>query len=441
MIGTTALLANRYWLDQLVMPHLTRQAWRARDLATGRTVTVWRPETSSAATAECFLAAAGRTAQIRHPAIARILDFGVADPDGLPFAVAEPADGTPLAAIMQAGPLDPPWILDIIRQVASALSEVQGSGLRLAVNPWSLRLAPGGAVKVAGFDLRQEAGCLADSPSDNLYRLGLVAWGCLTGQLPAVSAWQDEAPARDARQAPPTLSPLPDTVPAGIATLAADLTAAGSAARRADTAHVLAQCGELLTAPMRPRQPAKTSCPGGISLLDAPESLGLSACPEVQVAAVQPLVYPRAVRLVRDGRAVTQPGQPGLRLVDRVEDFGQRSFPLADRAQVGAVRFRHRQRDPARGQQFHALQAEPEGVHRVLGVIAVHRDELWAVGVRPGLAGHGRLLSAQVAEEADGGQPGDEPIGVRDQFGARLVAEHDLLVRHEQHQQDRRVPV
>jgi len=128
MIGTTALLANRYWLDQLVMPHLTRQAWRARDLATGRAVTVWRPGTSSAATAECFLAAAGHTARICHPAIARILDFGVADPDGLPFAVAEPADGTPLAAIMQAGPLDPPWILDIVRQVASALSEVQGSG-------------------------------------------------------------------------------------------------------------------------------------------------------------------------------------------------------------------------------------------------------------------------------------------------------------------------
>ena len=271
MIGTCALVANRYWLDQLVTPHLTRHAWRARDLATGRAVTVWRPGTSPAATAECFLAAAGHTARIRHPAIARIFDFGVAEPDGLPFAVAEPADGTLLAAIMQAGPLDPLWILDIVQQVASALSEVQGSGLRLAVNPWSLRLAPGGAVKVAGFDLRQEAGCRADDPGDNLYRLGLVAWGCLTGQLPSVRAWQDGAPTRDARQASLTLSPLPGTTPAGIAMLAADLTGDGPAARRADTAHVLAQCAELLTAPMRPRQPARTSCPGGTSLLDAPE--------------------------------------------------------------------------------------------------------------------------------------------------------------------------
>jgi serine/threonine-protein kinase len=270
MICTTALLGNRYWLYQRVMPHLTREAWRARDLATGRAVTVWRPGTSSAVTAECFLAAAGHTARICHPAIARILDFGVADHDGLPFAVTEPADGTPLGTVMQAGPLDPPWVLDIVRQVASALSEVRGSGLRLAVDPWSLRLAPGGTVQVADFDLRQPARCRPDGPGEDLYRLGLVAWGCLTGQLPTVGSWQDETPARDAGQPSPTLSPLPDTVPAGIALLAADLTAASSAGR-IDTAHVLARCGELLTAPMRSRQPAGASSPGGTSLLDAPE--------------------------------------------------------------------------------------------------------------------------------------------------------------------------
>jgi len=269
MISTRTLLTNRYWLDQLVMPHLTREAWRARDLATGRAVTVWRPGAFPAADAECFLAEVAQTVRIRHPAVARILDFGVAEPDGVPFVVTEPADGPSLAAIMRAGPLDPPWVLDIVRQVASALSDVEGHGLRLAVNPWSLRLAPGGAVKIGGFDLRQEADRRTDGPGESLYRLGLVAWGCLSGESPTVATWQDESLAGYVRQAATPLSSLPDTVPPGIAMLAADLTTAGSPARR--VGDVVARCGELLAAPMRARQPGRSSGPGETSLLDTLE--------------------------------------------------------------------------------------------------------------------------------------------------------------------------
>jgi serine/threonine-protein kinase len=268
LISTKTLLTNRYWLDQRVIPHLTREAWRARDLATGRAVTVWRPGASPAANVECFLAEVEETVRIRHPAVARILDFGVAEPDGVPFAVTEPADGPSLAAIMQAGPLDPPWVLDIVRQVASALSEVEGRGLRLAVNPWSLRLAPGGAVQIGGFDLRQEADRRADDPGESLYRLGLVAWACLSGESPTVGTWQDKSLAGYVRQPATPLPSLPDTVPPGIAVLAADLTTAGSPARRGGAAHVVARCGELLATPMRTRQPGRSSGPGETSLLD-----------------------------------------------------------------------------------------------------------------------------------------------------------------------------
>lgn len=269
MVGTKTLIANRYWLDQRIMPHLTREAWRARDLATGRTVTVWRPRASSAARTECLLSVAEHITRIHHPGIARILDSGLAKPDGTPFVVTELV-GAPLATVMQAGPLDPAWILDVVRQVTSAMSVTQGAGVRLAIDPWSLRLTPGGTVKVVGFDVRQEDDRLAGGHGDSLRCLGLVAWGCLTGQLSSKDTWQEEATGKRDSQAAPQLPPLPATVPAGIATLAADLATAGPATPLRSAAEIHARCGELLTAPMRVGRPAEASCPGRTSLLDTP---------------------------------------------------------------------------------------------------------------------------------------------------------------------------
>jgi len=54
-----------------------------------------------------------------------------------------------------------------------------------------------------------------------------------------------------ARLQPTPLLPLPATVPAGIAGLAADLTAADPAARPASAAEVAARCRDLMAVPMR----------------------------------------------------------------------------------------------------------------------------------------------------------------------------------------------
>jgi hypothetical protein len=86
------------------------------------------------------------------------------------------------------------------------------------------------------------------------------------------------------------------------------------------------------------------------------------------------------------------------------------------------------------------LQREPQGVHGVLGVIPVDRDQFGPVGVRAGLPGHRRLLGLQVAQVPARGQQGDEPVGVSGQLGAGLVAEDDVGVGDEQHQQHGRVP-
>lgn len=291
MVRSKTILANRYWLDQPVMPHLAPEAWRARDLATGRTVTVWRPRVSSAARTERLLSAAEHITRIRHPGIARILDSGLARPDGTPFVVTELV-GAPLAAVMQAGPLDPAWILDIVRQVTSAMSVTQGAGVQLAIDPWSLRLTPGGTVKVVGFDVRQEADRLAGGHGDSLRCLGLVAWGCLTGQLSSKDAWQEEATGRRQGGEATQLPPLPATVPAGIATLTADLATAGPATPLPSAAEVQARCGELLAAPLRAVRPSTAGGPGRTSLLDAPAACASRPAPEGSAAATGRRVPP-----------------------------------------------------------------------------------------------------------------------------------------------------
>ena len=270
MVKARTLLANRYRLERRIMPRLTREAWRASDLATGRTVAVLLPRAACAASTECFLTTAAHAARIRHPGIARIHDFGLAGPGGIPFAVTELVGGTPLAAIMRAGPLDPVWVLDIVRQVTAALGVAHRSdAVPLDISPWSLRLAPGGTVKVTGLCLPRVAGPAGGLGSD-LYSLGLVAWGCLTGQPPDSDTWPQRATGQVAGQQTPPLPPLPATVPAGIAGLAADLTADGPQARPASTTEVLARCGELLAVPMRVGQPGGTSGQGSTCLLDAP---------------------------------------------------------------------------------------------------------------------------------------------------------------------------
>ena len=62
---------------------------------------------------------------------------------------------------------------------------------------------------------------------------------------------------------------------------------------------------------------------------------------------MQPVIDPGPVRLVDDGGAIPELGQPGLGVRDGVQDLGEGPLAVADRAQVGAVRFGDGQRDSA----------------------------------------------------------------------------------------------
>jgi len=257
------LLASRYWLERRITAGGIAEVWRASDLATGRPVAMRLLRTARAARAERFLAAARRAAQVFHPGILRVVDYGQVGPEGPLFLVTELVGASSLATVMRAGSLDPAWVLEIVCQVASALDAAHSAGLvHQDVNPGNLLLVPGGAVKLTGLGLAQGAG----SSGSDLSALGLVAWGCLAGSPPVPGA----APQLASGQGSWPLPPLPATVPAGVAGLAADLIAADPAARPVSIAEVVTRCRALMAAPMRVAQPRQAGCSHGTLLLDPP---------------------------------------------------------------------------------------------------------------------------------------------------------------------------
>lgn len=275
MAGAGMLLANRYQLHGRIAADGADEVWRASDLMLGRPVAARLLGPGRAADITRFLTAAQQAARVCHPGIEQVCDYGQADPDGSAFLVTELTGTSSLAAVMQAGPLDPAWVLDVIYQVASALDAAHTAGLvHQDIKPGNLLLAPGGAVKLSGFGLSHAAAPMAGplpeargylapertasapaTPASDLYSLGMVGWECLTG-VPSFSV--------------SPLAPLPATVPAGVAALVADLIATDPASRPASALHAATRSRDLLAAPMRASKPREAGWADATLLLDPP---------------------------------------------------------------------------------------------------------------------------------------------------------------------------
>jgi eukaryotic-like serine/threonine-protein kinase len=245
------VLANRYQLLGRSAAGGIGEVWRASDLMLGRPVAarLLRPE--GAAHGEHVLTAARTAARIHHPGIVRVLDCGQVCPEGLVFLVTELVSASSLASVTGSGPLEPAWVLEVLCQVTSALEVAHAAGLvHEDIRPGNLLLAPGGAVKLANFGL-SHAGAVRGAgdpatPASDLYSLGVVAWELLAGRAPFAdgprdASWQADRP----------VGSLPVAVPAGVAALVADMTAADARLRPARAAGVTARCRQLLAAPMR----------------------------------------------------------------------------------------------------------------------------------------------------------------------------------------------
>ena len=223
MADAGMVLANRYRLQERLEADGIADAWRASDLLLGREAAVRLLQTEDTERVERFLAAARNAARLSHPGIVRVHDYGLSDPGGLAFLVTDLVGASSLATLIQAGPLDHPWVLEVVSQIASALEVAHADGLvHQNIRAQNLLLAPGGAVKLTDFG-PSDAGEPAATPADDLYDLGMVASECLTGAM----------------------------VPAGVAALLADLTAEDPRARPATAAEVAARSRDLLAVPLR----------------------------------------------------------------------------------------------------------------------------------------------------------------------------------------------
>jgi serine/threonine-protein kinase len=232
MADAGTVLANRYRLLELLAADRVTESWRAADLPFGRDVAVRLSLTERAGHAERFLAVARRAARVIHPGIVRVLDCGQSGPEGIPFLVTELAGSSSLATLTQAGPLDPPWVLEVVWLLAGALETAHAAGLvHQNITSANVLLVPGGAVKLTDLALSDAAEPDAVTPAGDLCALGMLAWECLTGAPPV-----------------PAARPLPAVVPPGLAALVADLTAADPRAHPATAAEVAARAGELLAA-------------------------------------------------------------------------------------------------------------------------------------------------------------------------------------------------
>jgi eukaryotic-like serine/threonine-protein kinase len=259
--GTGTLIANRYRLRERTAADSGGEIWDAADLAVGRPVTLRLLRRARSEQTRRFLVAARLAARLHHPGIMQVYDYGQAGVERTPFLVTESACETTLASVMSTVPLEPAWVLDLLRQAASALDAAHAEGLVHGhISPGSLLLVPGGAVKLSDFWLSRAAGLPTGAdpvylapermrgdpatPASDLYALGVVAWECLAGK-PA-----RREPGREGRPLPG----LPAVVGSGVAALVASLTAIDPADRPASAARVADRASGLRALPLRPAE-------------------------------------------------------------------------------------------------------------------------------------------------------------------------------------------
>ncbi|HEX7994884.1 MAG TPA: serine/threonine-protein kinase, partial [Streptosporangiaceae bacterium] len=248
------VLASRYQLESLIASGGMGSVWRAVDLVLDRPVAVKLLRTELAQhpdTIARFRAEARHAAGLSHPAIAQVYDFGDASGDKPAFLVMELIDGPPLTDLIARGALPAAEVLDIIAQVAGGLAVAHAAGVvHRDIKPGNLLIDRSGLVKITDFGVAYAAGSapltrtgtligtpayLAPErisgqpagPASDLYSLGMVAYECLSGQVPFTGTAMEIALAHRLQSLPP----LPSSVPPEVDRLISDLTARDPAYR------------------------------------------------------------------------------------------------------------------------------------------------------------------------------------------------------------------
>jgi serine/threonine-protein kinase len=263
----STLLGDRYELRDRVGIGGFSEVWRAYDRLLTRPVAIKLLDDKYARDPEAlarFRAEAHNAGRLSHGNIARVYDFGEPEPPYPAYLVMELVDGPALADVLQDGPINPAWCMDIIAQAAAGLHEAHEQGLvHRDVKPANLLLSAD-AVKIADFGIShaldsaaltmtgvvigspgyvapERASGTRATPASDLYALGVVAYECLVGAPPFTGTGLEVALAHVNQPFPA----LPGHVPAEVAAFVTQLTNKDPSLRPPDAAAVAHTAGRL----------------------------------------------------------------------------------------------------------------------------------------------------------------------------------------------------
>lgn len=234
------LIASRFCLQERVASGGMGEVWAATDEVLERRVAikVTHPRAlQQQAVAERFKAEAKYAAQLSHPNIVEVFDFGV--DDGLTFLVMEFIDGPTLAALLaDKGQLEADEVRTVLRQLTGALSRAHEHGIiHRDLKPANVIISRDGYAKLMDFGIakdvevqghtlpgevlgttyyispEQALGETVTQKSD-LYALGVLGHELLTGAKPFDRGTPIATALAHVADPPP---PLPEDVPADLA--------------------------------------------------------------------------------------------------------------------------------------------------------------------------------------------------------------------------------
>ncbi|WP_280263799.1 serine/threonine-protein kinase, partial [Nocardia wallacei] len=294
MLNNGAMIADRYRLQRLIATGGMGQVWEALDTRLDRRVAVkvLKAEFSADPTfRHRFRTEAKTTAQLNHPGIAGIYDYGETfDPQGgeTAYLVMELVQGEPLNAVLnRMNRLSVAQGLDMLEQTGRALEVAHAAGVvHRDVKPGNILVTPTGQVKITDFGIakavdaspvtktgmvmgtaqyiapEQATGEDATSASD-VYSLGVVGYEALSGHRPFSGDGALTVAMKHVREAPP---PMPSDLPPNVRELVETTMAKDPAQRYSsggEFADAVAALRDGRPPPPPPGHPPRPALPAG----------------------------------------------------------------------------------------------------------------------------------------------------------------------------------
>jgi serine/threonine protein kinase/Tfp pilus assembly protein PilF len=238
----TGRIVSHYELQSLLGEGAMGRVFRAHDVILERYVALKLVNATSPtdpAFMDRFLREARLAAQLNHPHVATIYEFG--SDQGEAFLVMELVEGQTLAEAFRVGPRGIAEVRRWGAQAASALAAAHAAGIvHRDIKPGNLMLTRTGSLKVMDFGIARRAGDVGltregaiigtpktmapeilhgqqPSPPSDLFSLGCVLYEGLAGQPPFTADDTMAVLFQIAQQDPPPIESLRPEVPADLA--------------------------------------------------------------------------------------------------------------------------------------------------------------------------------------------------------------------------------